>query len=252
MAKELPYFRFTPQEWQNGDISLESYELKGIFADIVCYYWVKDCSITLAMLKKRFSSDVKLINELIKLEIITKENDNGFISIQFLDEQYDLLSERRQRRQIAGAKGGKKKSSNAKAKLKQSSCYKDKDNNKDKYKEVKKETLPHFKKWLDYRKENKKPIKNEKTLEALVKRFNSEPIDKIKWVVNNSIENNWQGLFWDKYKETSPQPKPQKSTARYYCPECKTYEDFKGDTMKYNYTHSCGKPLEFVKFIKES
>ena len=31
MAKELPYFRFTVQEWQNGKISLESYELQGLF-----------------------------------------------------------------------------------------------------------------------------------------------------------------------------------------------------------------------------
>ena len=34
MAKELPYFRFTVQEWQNGDIGIESYELKGLFIDI--------------------------------------------------------------------------------------------------------------------------------------------------------------------------------------------------------------------------
>ena len=54
MAKELPYFRFTVQEWQNGDISLESCELKGLFVDICAYYWIKDCIIDIALLKKRF------------------------------------------------------------------------------------------------------------------------------------------------------------------------------------------------------
>ncbi len=231
MAKELPYFRFTPQEWQNGNISLESYELRGLFIDVCCYYWVKDCSITLALLKKRFSNDIKSLNELIKLGIITKENDKGFIAISFLDKQYDLLSKRRQRRQNAGAMGGKKKSSNAKAKLKQSSSYKEKDNYKDKIKNI--EALPYYEKWLKYRKEIKKPITNESTLELLIERFNSEPIKKIGWVVNHSIENKYQGLFWDKYTGKADQPKKRViNHYEYKCPNCSTpfeKEEMKGD-----------------------
>jgi len=65
--KELPYFRFTSQEWQNGNISLENYELKGLFIDICAYYWIKDCSVSLAMLQKKFSDATKLIDELIGL-----------------------------------------------------------------------------------------------------------------------------------------------------------------------------------------
>jgi hypothetical protein len=53
MAKELPYFRFTATEWLNGDISLESFELKGLFIDLCSYYWFKDCSVTVAMLEKK-------------------------------------------------------------------------------------------------------------------------------------------------------------------------------------------------------
>jgi hypothetical protein len=131
MAKELPYFRFTPQEWQNGDISLERYELRGLFIDICSYYWVKDCSITLAMLEKRYSNDVVLLNELFELDIISKCEDLEYAVISFLDEQFDVLSEARKRRQEAGRKGGKQKSSNAKAKPKQSSSYKDKYKYKD-------------------------------------------------------------------------------------------------------------------------
>lgn len=56
-----------------------------------------------------------------------------------------------------------------------------------------------FKKWLDYRKELKKPITVKATLESLVKTFNTEPTEKIKWVVEQSIQNGYQGLFWDKY-----------------------------------------------------
>jgi hypothetical protein len=134
MAKELPYFRFTPQEWQNGDISLERLELRGLFIDICCYYWIKDCSINVAMLKKRYSNDIELINELIENEIISTDENDEFVIISFLDEQFDVLSEQRKRRQNAGSKGGKQKSSNAKAMLKQKSSYKDKDKDKDKEK----------------------------------------------------------------------------------------------------------------------
>jgi len=135
MAKELPYFRFTAQEWQNKDISLESYELKGLFIDICAYYWIKDCSIATALLKKRFRNDIALIDNLLELEIIKTDGDT--IQIEFLNEQYDQLSEKRKRRQKAGSLGGfaKAKRSNAKAKLQQCSGYKDKDKDKDKKEE---------------------------------------------------------------------------------------------------------------------
>jgi hypothetical protein len=70
MAKELPYFRFTVQDWQNGKISLESYELQGLFISVCGYYWINDCSITMAMLKKRFRDATSLLDELVKLGII--------------------------------------------------------------------------------------------------------------------------------------------------------------------------------------
>lgn len=56
----------------------------------------------------------------------------------------------------------------------------------------------YMQKWMDYRKSIKKPVTNQATLEALVKRFNSESLDKIEQAVTLSIENNYQGLFWDK------------------------------------------------------
>ena len=58
--------------------------------------------------------------------------------------------------------------------------------------------------WLNYRKSIKKPITVEATFDSLVKRFNSEPIDKIKWVVTYSIEGGYQGLFWDKHPTSKP------------------------------------------------
>jgi hypothetical protein len=141
MAKELPYFRFTPQEWQNGDIGLESYEMKGLFIDICSYYWLRDCSLTLAMLEKKFSTSRALIGELIELLIIEWNDETDFLQINFLNNQYDMLSKKRGIRQEAGRSGGLKKSSNARSLLKQKSSYKDKDKDKDKDKNISTKTF---------------------------------------------------------------------------------------------------------------
>ena len=143
--KELPYFRFTPSEWQNGKISLEDYELQGFFIQVCCYYWISDCSITLAMLSKRYRYDKALIEQCIDLGIFEHDKVTDFITISFLNEQFDSLSEARKRRQYAGSQGGTKKGanySNAKAKLKQSCSYKDKDKDKDKDERENTETPP--------------------------------------------------------------------------------------------------------------
>ena len=132
MAKELPYFRFTVAQWMNGDISMEGYECKGLFADICAWYWFKDCSTTKAMLEKKFTN-TRLLQLLYDSEVLKVDGEN--IHIEFLNDQFDLLSDRRKARQDAGRKGGKHKSSNAKAMLKQKSSYKDKDKEKDKDKD---------------------------------------------------------------------------------------------------------------------
>jgi len=132
MSKELPYFRFTAFEWLNDDISLEDYQTKGVFIDVCAYYWFKDCSITKAMLEKRFSTVMTVIELLFESGIIKFRNGDDFIEISFLNKQFDELSELRKQRQSAGSKGGKQRASKAKAKLKQNPSYKDKDKDKDK------------------------------------------------------------------------------------------------------------------------
>jgi hypothetical protein len=143
MAKELPYFRFTVQDWQNGKISIESFEMQGLFISVCGYYWINDCDLTLAMLKKKFSIATNLLDELITLGILKHENRHDKVEIVFLNEQYDLLSEKRKARQNAGSKGG-----NAKAKLKQKGSYKDKDNNKDNNKD--KDNKPTMEEFLNH------------------------------------------------------------------------------------------------------
>lgn len=134
MSKDFPFFRFTVQEWQNGDITLEPFQIQGIFINVCCFYWLSDCSITKAKLKQRLPGVEPAVDLLIEKDIIKWDENTDFIEIDFLNEQYEMLSDLRDKRQKAGKKGGNQKSSKAKAKLKQtvkqSSSYKD--NNKDK------------------------------------------------------------------------------------------------------------------------
>lgn len=51
--------------------------------------------------------------------------------------------------------------------------------------------------WIEYRKQIKKPIK-EATQESILKKMQNFTEEDCKFVINNSIENGWQGLFWDK------------------------------------------------------
>lgn len=73
-------------------------------------------------------------------------------------------------------------------------------------KELKKDAFELFEKWMKYKAEIKDSYKSETSIIQLAKKFNSEPLPKLAFVVNNSIQNGWKGLFWDKY--TPEQTKP--------------------------------------------
>lgn len=205
MAKELPYYRFTVSEWLNDDISIESYEMKGVFIDICAWYWFKDCSIDLATLKKRFKDAAELIDQLIESGIIKVLSDQS-IEIKFLNEQFDLLSEKRNNHVNAGRAGGLKRSSNAKATLKQRSSYKDKDkdNNKDKDKD-KSVVPPSLSEVKTFFKANEyESAGAEKAYHWYNDRnwINSKGKPVISW--KNTMRNNWfkpeykLGVLWSK------------------------------------------------------
>ncbi len=132
MANELPYFRFFVQEFQNSKISIESYQVQGIYLNICSYYWVNDCNLTLSILLKKFKNCKSVINLLLKNEIIKHEKRHDKIEIEFLKKQHIILNEKRKVRQAAGLQG-----SIAKAMLKQTNSYKTKtkDNIKDNIRE---------------------------------------------------------------------------------------------------------------------
>ena len=51
--------------------------------------------------------------------------------------------------------------------------------------------------WIDYRKSIRKAL-SPATINTILKKMESYTNEQCKYVINNSIENGWQGLFWDK------------------------------------------------------
>ena len=102
MSRELPYFKFFTSEWLNGDITLEDYELQGLFINICSYYWHKECNVTYEQLIKKFRSNriVELIDEFMQ-----HDDDTNRVYISFLDEQFKEFAVRKEKLSLAGKKG---------------------------------------------------------------------------------------------------------------------------------------------------
>lgn len=87
MAKELPYFKFEPNAWENGNIQMLSREDKGLFIDICSMYWSRlgDLPLKLVIQKLCYGNKDALSN-LINEEIIDIKKDEK-INICFLSKQ---------------------------------------------------------------------------------------------------------------------------------------------------------------------
>lgn len=100
--KELPYFKFYPNQWITGSIAFMKLDIQGAFIKACCFYWSKGCEVTEEQLKSIIPEHYKLLmrNNLFKVE------DNK-IRIKWLDEQLDERILSHKKRVEAGRKGGK-------------------------------------------------------------------------------------------------------------------------------------------------
>ena len=202
--KSFHYFKFVPSDYMMGKIQRCSYQAQAEFIRLCCLYWNSEGYYSL----EDAEIECEKIDELFKRKIITEEE--GFIVIDFLDVQLEDIKEIRQKRSNAGKEGAIAKKKKAQDKQNEASAKQMLNKTKHSIEEysIEEEKKEIFNTWISYRIEIKKEIKVVSTLNSLVKKFNSEPLDKCLWVVNNSIENNYQGLFWNNYKSSDTHKKP--------------------------------------------
>ena len=223
MAKELPYFRFTCQEWDTGDISLENDSIKGFFMDVCAYYWSQNCTTLYPKLIRKFPRKTQKISKLLENGIIKQTGD--YIHIDFLDEQLAELAEKSSKLSEAGKKGVEERERRKHATLKPPLSIKDKDKDKDNKSttdEGKNKTYQTFfdEFWSVYPKRNGKKTGKQ----AAFKNFKKIGIPLLTKVIANAknygINNDYpkdperflkNDLWkeWDTPQSASPQPPQQ-------------------------------------------
>ena len=128
--KELPYFRFTCQEWDSGDISLENDSVKGLFVSVCSYYWSQSCLVLYSKLLRKFPKKTKKVSYLVESGLIKRKGD--YVNISFLDLQLAEITQKSKLLSAAGKKGVEARAKKKEATLKPPLSNKDKDKDKDK------------------------------------------------------------------------------------------------------------------------
>ena len=205
MAKELPYYRFNPDEYLTGDITFESYECQGVFKLACCFYWKSDCDITLQKLFKRIPNAEHLLKKLIESKIIKHFEESDKIKINFLHKQYQpLISISESRKNAAEVRWSKERDnkqvkSKSNASAEHLNIYKDNNNNKD-------NIIPFSDFWNKYNKKTGSKPNAEKAWNKLSKIERELAINTIekyqKTVSDRKFIKDAQGYLNQKYWES--------------------------------------------------
>jgi len=191
MAKELPYFQFEPAQYLTGDIQFCSLAAQGLFANICSMYWQRACDLTFDQLNKKYKEHKDLLDELVKSYVLKKDGDN--VLIEFLNEQYKTISERRDKHIEAGRIGGLK---SAQARMKRGPI-------KASPPLIKIEPdypfkTERFKKhWIEYvsHRAKKRSKITEESAAKLFKKFKKYTEDQVCEAITLCIESGWTGVF---------------------------------------------------------
>lgn len=236
MAKELPYFKFEPGEWESGNIQLLGYEQKGLFIEICSLYWMRTGELPYKLvLQKLCNGNANALDLLLEEEIIVLQE--GQIVIDFLDEQLSEFANVSEKRSKAAKK--RWSDTNAMQMQSKSNAIREEEKREKKNREKKKGAdkshktshmekaneivvMPYDSKkfieawefWLDYKKNEHrftyKSVKSEQVaLKQLSELANNEQ-EAIK-IIQVSIANGWKGLFkLDKNgKESNTDPRAE-------------------------------------------
>lgn len=202
MAKELPYFRFEPSEWDNGNIQICSRESKGLFIDICSIYWSRLGELPYALaLQKLCNGKEDALQELKNADIFGVID--GQIVIEFLDEQLSERGQVSEKRRDAA----KKRWSDANALQVESKSNANRIEEKriEEKKKEKNTPLRAFRfqsvdfanawlEWEQYRKEKKQRL-TESTAQKQIKFLERWPEEIAILIIEQSIKNGWTGLF---------------------------------------------------------
>jgi hypothetical protein len=102
---EVVAINFNLEKWLNGAISSEPFDAQGLFIALCAYYGHKGCNLKLEEVYSHFKNHPTL--EILK-ERFFKVNENGYIAISYVDEEFSAKIKEKIRRQQNGKLGGLK------------------------------------------------------------------------------------------------------------------------------------------------
>lgn len=105
---KLQWFKFSPSDWMMGKIQKCTAETRGMFMNLCCLYWNKNCELTLEDAEIEVDEHLQI---LIKKKIIKVDGQN--VQISFLDEQYEEILEMSDKRRDAAKKRWSNKNASA-------------------------------------------------------------------------------------------------------------------------------------------
>jgi len=222
MAKELPYFKFEPNQWENGNIQIFNHEQKGIFIDLCSMYWSR-----LGDLKYRLAVAKICNGNATALDLLCSENifyiKEGYICIDFLNEQLSDFKNVSKANSKNASIGWEKRRSDAVAlrSKNERNTIREEKRREEKRKEdkiiTKKEKVFNFRKelldfgfkedlvidWLKVRK-TKKATNTKTAYNSFLKQINliNKPINEI---LETCVEKSWSGLKAEWFNNLSKQ-----------------------------------------------
>lgn len=219
MAKELPYFKFEPNQWDHGNIQMCSRDDKGLFMDLCSMYWSRlgDVPFKLAV-QKLCAGNATAFDSLISEGIFQVIDDS--IYIEFLNEQlqeFEIISSQNRQNALDGWKKRRKKSDrNATALNPQSESDAIREEKKREEKNRESVIFPFtsddFKRlwslWKEYRKDQHNfKYKSSSTEQAALTSLTNITQDEQTaiQVIKQSIANGWKGFFELKNKNNGRQ-----------------------------------------------
>lgn len=94
---KLQWFKFTPTDWVMGKIQRCPEITQARFMRLVCLYWNKECLLSYE--DAEIEIDKEHLDILISKKVI--KNDNGFLVVEFLNEQLENIAETSEKRRQA-------------------------------------------------------------------------------------------------------------------------------------------------------
>ena len=220
MAKELPYFKFEPNQWENGNIQMLSREDKGLFIDLCSMYWSRlgDVPLKLAI-QKLCAGNATALKSLCDEKIIEVLEDN--IYIKFLSEQLNEFEDVSKQNSKNAKEGWEKRRKQKKESERNATALNPQSENdairEDKIKEDnKKVSKPSLEtRSLDF-KESLRPFLNQYGVDMLKSFYNywSEPNQsktKMKFELEKTWDNSRRLATWNKREKdfTKKEDKPK-------------------------------------------